>query len=103
MEVINTIRLTRAFEKWLEKLKDFRAISRITARIESARRGNFGDCKPVGRGVSEMRVFVGKGYRLYFIQNGDTVYILLNGGDKSTQQQDIKKAKKIAKELGILS
>ena len=68
-------------------------------RLASIRLGNFGDCEPVGEGVSEMRVHHGAGYRVYVIRRGATVYVLLCGGSKRTQQRDIKRAKQLAKEL----
>jgi len=66
---------------------------------DSATLGNFGDCKPVGEGVSEMRIHVGAGYRVYYIRTGSTLYVLLVGGDKSSQAKDISRAKKMAREL----
>jgi putative addiction module killer protein len=69
------------------------------ARLRSATLGNFGDCEPVGEGVSEMRIHFGPGYRVYFMRTGTTIYVLLVGGDKSTQKQDIARAKKMAREL----
>lgn len=73
--------------------------AKIIARIESARRGNFGDCKQVGEGVSEMRIHGRTGYRIYFTRSGLTVYILLVGGEKSTQKKDIKRAIGLAREI----
>ncbi|MEQ1526531.1 MAG: type II toxin-antitoxin system RelE/ParE family toxin, partial [Gallionella sp.] len=70
--------------------------ARIIHRIRSAEAGNFGDCEPVGEGVSEMRIHVGAGYRLYYMQCGKVVYLLLLGGDKSSQKRDIKRALEIA-------
>ena len=75
------------------------ALARILARLESARFGNFGDCKSVGNGVFEMRVHVGAGYRIYYMRAGTTVYVLLTGGDKSSQKKDIFRAKKMAREF----
>jgi putative addiction module killer protein len=72
---------------------------RIQARIDRAEDGNFGDCAPVGEGVSEMRIHFGQGYRVYFVQRGLEVVILLAGGDKSTQSKDIKNALELAREL----
>ena len=69
------------------------------ARLNSAALGNFGDCEPVGDGVSEMRVHFGPGYRVYFTRSGATVYVLLTGGDKGTQRRDIERAKQIAREF----
>jgi putative addiction module killer protein len=94
------IRQTDEFTKWMTNLKDRAAKARIDARIRRIKLGNFGDVKPVGEGVGEARISCGPGYRLYFIQRGDTVVVLLCGGDKSTQSADIAKAKKLRKELG---
>ena len=69
------------------------------ARLRSATLGNFGDCKPVGEGVSEMRIHVGAGYRVYYVRTGSTIYVLLVGDDKSSQAKDISHAKKMAREL----
>jgi len=91
------IERTDIFDKWLGKLKDRRAVMAIIKRIDRAKIGNLGDVEPVGEGISEMRIFVGKGYRLYFTICGGKVILLLCGGDKSTQQKDIKKAKEMAK------
>ena len=90
-----TIRETSTFKKWLSKLRDFRAKARILFRLAQVEGGNLGDYKSVGEGVSEMRIDYGPGYRLYFARNGDSIVILLIGGDKSTQDRDIEKAKAI--------
>jgi putative addiction module killer protein len=82
------------FSDWLSALRDIPARARIVSRIKSAEHGNFGDCEPVGESVSEMRIHVGAGYRVYF-----AVYLLLCGGDKSTQERDIVRAKAIRKRL----
>ena len=87
------------FDAWLRRLPDSKGKARILARIKSAEHGNFGDCEPVGEGVSEMRVHVGPGYRVYFTRQGRVVYVLLCGGDKSSQKRDIKRAKALAREL----
>jgi putative addiction module killer protein len=73
--------------------------ARIIARIRSAEHGNFGDCEPVGEGVSEMRIHTGPGYRVYYSRRGKIVYLLLSGGDKSSQKRDIKRAKAIKQNL----
>lgn len=86
------------FEEWLDGLKDIKARAAIRARLARVRLGNFGDCKSVGDGVSELRVFFGPGYRVYFARVGKEVVVLLCGGDKSTQTKDISKAKKFWKE-----
>lgn len=83
---------TADFDQWLSGLRDRAAKARIIQRIESATSGNFGDCAPVGEGVSEMRIHTGPGYRIYFTRIGSTVYLLLAGGDKASQPRDIKRA-----------
>jgi putative addiction module killer protein len=93
-----TIRMTPKFETWLKGLKDRRAAIRILDRIVRAEGGHLGDVKPVGEGVSEMRITYGPGYRLYFIRSGNVVIVLLCGGDKSTQRKDITEAKRLAKD-----
>ncbi len=87
------------FAKWLNGLKDRRAAARIIIRIERLAQGNPGDVKPVGSGVSELRIDYGPGYRVYLAQKDETVIILLCGGDKTTQQRDIAKAIKMAGRL----
>jgi putative addiction module killer protein len=84
------------FENWIIRLRDKRAQLRIRARIDRIAMGNPGDVKPVGDGISEMRVDYGPGYRVYFLQRADVLIVLLCGGDKSTQDKDIKQAKAIA-------
>jgi putative addiction module killer protein len=96
---MNTFYRTDRFDRWLAGLKDHKAKARIAQRIRSAEYGNFGDCKPVGGGVFEMRVHVGPGYRVYYTRRGDVVYVLLCGGDKSSQSKDIARAIDIAAEL----
>ena len=86
---------TPTFKKWMSKLRDIRAKARILFRLTQVEGGNLGDYKSVGDGILEMRIDYGPGYRLYFVRNGDTVVILLIGGDKSTQDRDIEKAKEI--------
>lgn len=88
-----TVYTTRTFDRWLSRLKDVQAIRSINARIDRiSYTGQFGDEKAVGQGVRELRIHIGPGYRLYFIQKGLEVIILLCGGDKSTQQADIRVA-----------
>ncbi|MBK1625248.1 type II toxin-antitoxin system RelE/ParE family toxin [Afifella marina] len=87
---------TPVFMDWLARLKDDRAAARITVRVERLAQGNPGDVKPVGGGVSELRINYGPGYRVYFIERGSVVILLLCGGDKSSQASDIKKAKALA-------
>lgn len=94
------VRQTETFAKWLRSLHDSNAKLRIAARMKRMAFGNFGDVKPVGSGVSEMRVDYGPGYRVYFVQRGGTVVILLCGGDKRTQDKDITEAKRLACEVG---
>jgi putative addiction module killer protein len=93
------IQRSSEFDAWLDQLADLHARARIVARVRRATLGNFGDCKPVGEGVSEMRVDVGSGYRIYFVRKGIEVYVLLVGGDKSTQKRDIKQAIAMARKL----
>ena len=90
---------TELFADWFSGLRDARAKVRIQARIDRAGLGNFGDCAPVGEGVSEMRIHFGPGYRVYFVQRGFEVVILLAGGDKSSQPKDIQRALELAREL----
>ena len=80
------------FNTWLINLKDQVAKAKIALRLDRAVKGNFGDCEPVGEGVYEMRIHYGPGYRVYFTQRDSVVYLLLSGGDKSTQKRDIKRA-----------
>jgi putative addiction module killer protein len=89
---------TDEFDEWIRKLKDRSGRLRILKRIDRLANGNPGDIKPVGNGVSELRLDVGPGYRLYYIQDGDVLILLLCGGDKSTQQKDIDKAQRLADE-----
>ena len=96
---MNTFLRTAEFDAWLKSLRDSVGKARIIARIRSAQEGNFGDCEPVGEGISEMRIHFGPGYRLYYTRKGKVVYLLLCGGDKSTQRQDIKQAKALLKNL----
>jgi putative addiction module killer protein len=93
------IQRSSEFDAWLDRLADLRARARIVARVRRATLGNFGDTKPVGEGVSEMRIDVGPGYRIYFVRRGIEVYVLLVGGDKSTQKRDIEQAIAIARKL----
>lgn len=95
----NTIQTTKIFDKWFDSLKDQIGKKRVLARIRWAEEGNFGDCAPVGEGVSEMRIHYGPGYRVYFRQIGGEIYVLLAGGSKDTQSQDIKDALALARQL----
>lgn len=92
------IRETEAFSIWLRALRDPEARARIAARVRRLAFGNPGDVRPVGEGVSELRIHYGSGYRVYFVQRGAIWILLLCGGSKSTQQRDIEKAKRLAKE-----
>ena len=96
---VNTFLRTAEFDAWLSGLKDKIGRARIILRIRSAEHGNFGDCEPVGDGVSEMRIHYGPGYRLYYTRIGDTVYLLLQGGDKSSKKRDISQAIEMARLL----
>ncbi len=96
---MNSIQTTAVFDTWYDALRDRMAKASIQARIRLAELGNLGDCKPVGQGVSEMRIHVGAGYRVYFTQRGMELVILLAGGDKSTQPHDIKTAQQLAQQL----
>ena len=90
---------TPVFDRWFGRLRDRRAAARIQARIDRAESGNLGDCKSVGEGVSEMRIDYGPAYRVYFLQRGAEVVILLVGGAKGTQAKDIERAKELAKQV----
>lgn len=96
---MKAIYTTEVFDVWFVALKDRQAARRIQVRIDRAEEGNLGDCKPVGGGVSEMRIHHGPGYRVYFIQKGLEVVILLAGGDKSTQAKDIEAAQQLALQI----
>ncbi len=92
------LKQTEIFRKWRTKLKDERARSLIASRLDRLAFGNAGDVKPVGHGVSELRIDYGPGYRVYFHQRGNTIVLLLCGGDKRTQDRDIRLAKRLAAE-----
>jgi putative addiction module killer protein len=93
------VRKTEAFERWFTSLRDRKAAARISSRIDRLQLGLLGDVKPVGEGVSEMRIDYGPGYRVYFVQRGREVVILLAGGDKRTQSRDIERALEFARML----
>jgi putative addiction module killer protein len=90
------VRKTATFSDWMAALRDHRARAKIAARIDRLALRNAGDARPVGEGVSELRIHHGPGYRVYFVARGETLIILLCGGDKSTQARDIKTAKRLA-------
>jgi putative addiction module killer protein len=94
------IEKTTEFDNWLRKSKDLKAKAKILFRIQKIENdGHFGDCKSVGDGIKELRVNYAKGYRIYFKEKAGKIIVLLIGGDKSSQQKDIEKAKKIWKKL----
>ena len=93
------VELTETFHTWLQGLRDHRAKAIIVKRIDRLATGNLGDIKPVGGSVRELRIAYGPGYRLYCVQRGSTLIVLLCGGDKSSQSRDIAKAKRLAQSL----
>ena len=93
------VRKTETFAKWIDSLRDIRARARILVRIERLAAGNPGDVKPVGEGVSELRIDYGPGYRVYYKKRGQMLIILLAGGDKRTQSRNIKTALQLARDL----
>lgn len=95
-----TVLQTAEFVAWLDRLADKRAQIRIAARLRQAESGSLGDWQPAAGEVSEMRLHYGPGYRLYFVRRGRLIVVLLNAGDKSTQKRDIRRALKLATELG---
>ncbi|WP_176509092.1 MULTISPECIES: type II toxin-antitoxin system RelE/ParE family toxin [Pseudomonas] len=96
---MHTLFQTDSYRRWFAALRDAHAQARINVRLRRVELGVIGDCKPVGEGVSELRIDYGPGYRVYFVQRGYEVIILLAGGDKSTQARDISSALKLAREL----
>lgn len=92
------LKQTETFLRWRTRLRDQRARALIASRLDRLAFGNAGDVRPVGEGISELRIDYGPGYRVYFQPRGDTIAILLCGGDKRTQDRDIKAAKRLAKE-----
>ena len=96
---MNIFERTEVFDTWLAGLKDKVGRARILHRIRAAEHGNFGDCDSVGEGVFELRVHFGPGYRAYFTRRAEVVYLLLLGGDKSSQKRDIKRAIEMAHAL----
>ena len=93
------VRQTEEFSRWLRRLKDADAVARIVGRIRRLEQGNPGDAKSVGKGIMEMRIAYGPGYRVYYVPRGAVVVILLCGGDKRTQGHDIRRAQELAEEL----
>jgi len=93
------VRQTETYSEWFEGLRDRQARARIDVRIRRLSLGNPGDVRPVGEGVSELRIDYGPGYRVYFVQREEAVVVLLAGGDKRTQERDIQKALELAREL----
>jgi len=93
------IRQTAVYAQWFDGLRDRQARARIDARIRRLSLGNPGDVKPVGEGISELRIDYGSGYRVYFVQRGQAVVVLLAGGDKRTQSADIRLAHELARNL----
>lgn len=96
--IVNEIRETETYRTWYQELKDTTAKALIATRLRRLRLGLFGDVTPVGQGISELRIHYGPGYRIYFKKRGNKVIILLCGGDKSTQNKDIRMAKHLAEE-----
>lgn len=94
-----SIRTTDIFDAWFARLRDAKARVRIQVRIDRLSMGNPGDVRPVGEGVSELRIDYGPGYRVYYVQRGSVLVVMLCGGDKSSQSSDIKQAKAIAAQL----
>jgi putative addiction module killer protein len=93
------VRQTEEFSSWLQHLRDPNAVARIVGRIRRVEMGNPGDTRSVGEGILEMRIDYGPGYRIYYVHRGAQIVILLCGGDKRTQQRDIKRAQRLAETL----
>ena len=96
---MSEVRKTEVYAKWLDGLRDTRARARVLVRVERLASGNPGDVRPVGEGVSELRIDYGPGYRVYFKQQSRTIVVLLAGGDKRTQSRDIETARRLARNL----
>lgn len=96
---MNTLVQSEHFKKWLSELSDQKGKARVLLRLKRAEHGNLGECKGLGDSVYEMKIDAGPGYRVYYMRDGLTVYLLLTGGDKDSQDSDIKLAKKLALEL----
>jgi putative addiction module killer protein len=97
--MLTEVRKTEAYSNWFSELKDNHARAKVLARVRHLSLGNPGDCKPVGEGVSEMRIHYGPGYRVYFVKHGEVLYFLLGGGTKKSQKRDIEEAIALAREL----
>ena len=95
------VRQTQFFRDWLAALRDRKAALKIGARLDRLAVGNFGDVKPVGEGVSELRINYGPGYRVYVVRRGSVLVVVLCGGDKATQGRDIERAKAVARDLEV--
>ena len=93
------VQQTEVYARWFRRLRDKQAQLRITTRIQRLEKGNLGDVRPVGGGVSEFRIHYGPGYRVYFVQRGQSLIILLAGGDKDSQDRDIRRARDLASGL----
>jgi putative addiction module killer protein len=93
------VKRTEEFSNWIRSLRDLRARAKVLSRVDRLALGNPGDVMPVGNGVSELRINYGPGYRVYYVQRGEEYVVLLCGGDKDSQDADIKSAKKLASEL----
>lgn len=96
---MNEILMTEKFAKWLKNLKNIQAKKNILQRIDRAKKNNFGDCKQLAENLYEMRIFTGAGYRVYYTQRGMAIYLLLVGGDKSSQEKDIEIALEMIKNI----
>jgi len=94
-----TVKYTKTFAIWLDGLKDYMTRLRLARRLDKVKRGNLGDVKALGEGVFEMREFFGPGWRMYYLQRGETLIVMLAGGDKSSQSADIAKAMEQARKL----
>jgi len=94
-----TLKTTKYYDKWFKNLKDTSSKVRILARLDRVALGNFGDTKPIDNTIAELRFFFGGGYRIYYLIEGDNIVLLLNGGDKDSQFNDIERAKKVVIEL----
>ena len=101
MSELNEIERSDRYDRWFKKLatSDPRAAIKVAVAVDKFKRGNFGDCKPIGNGLSETRLHFGPGYRIYHKRVGKTIYLLITGGSKRTQARDIKEAKKLASEV----